>query len=123
MLTEVILDGAMGKKFGRKWELNVTTPSQALKLIYANIPGVFAWIRGNLDRYQNYKVLCEYENGRTEQSHDDDKSTCMEICVSPHDDPFHSYRISLIYRSVLTIVWLFRRSRASAEPLACWLCF
>jgi predicted phage tail protein len=67
MLTTVILDGAMGRKFGRKWNLSVTTPADALKLIDVNVGGLFTWIKGNLDRHENYKVICEYEDGRVEQ--------------------------------------------------------
>lgn len=66
MLTEVILDGAMGRRFGRRWSLNISKPSDALKLIDVNRPGLFVWIRDNLHKYANYKVVCEYEDGRKE---------------------------------------------------------
>jgi predicted phage tail protein len=67
MLTTVILDGAMGKKFGRRWKLAVNTPTEALRLIDANKPGVFFWIRDNLPTYEAYKVTCEYEDGSKEE--------------------------------------------------------
>lgn len=67
MLTKVILEGAMGKKFGREWELAVNSANEALSLIDANIPGVFVWIRNNLKIYQRYKVICEYANGLVEE--------------------------------------------------------
>lgn len=67
MLTTVILDGAMGKKFGRRWRLAVDSPNEALRMIDANKPGVFVWIRDNLARYANYKVTCKYEDGRVEE--------------------------------------------------------
>lgn len=66
MLTKVTLDGAMGKRFGRHWELNIQKPSDALKLINANRPGLFYWIRDNLKTYDGYKVICEYYDGRKE---------------------------------------------------------
>lgn len=66
MITTVILDGAMGKKFGKKWELYVDSPAAALRLIEANKPGMTAWIRDNLTKYEGYEVTCEYSNGVVE---------------------------------------------------------
>lgn len=66
MLTKVILEGPMGKAFGKKWELQVNSPSEALRMIDANKPGVFAWIKANLQKYSHYRVVCEYEDGRVE---------------------------------------------------------
>lgn len=64
MLTTVILEGAMGKAFGRKWELAVNSPNEALRLIEANRPGLFNWIREKLTKYGRYRVICECEDGR-----------------------------------------------------------
>lgn len=66
MLTEVILDGPMGKKFGKTWELAVGSPNEALRMIDANKPGVFAWIKTNLDKYERYRVTVTYHDGREE---------------------------------------------------------
>lgn len=66
MLTTVILDGVMGRRFGRKWNLKVNSPTDALKLIDANKPGVFVWIRSNLNTYESYRVKCTYDDGSTE---------------------------------------------------------
>lgn len=65
-LTKVILDGPMGKQFGRTWNLAVESPGEALRLIEANRPGLSAWIKANLAKYSRYKVICEYEDGRKE---------------------------------------------------------
>lgn len=67
MLTTVILEGPMGMQFGRMWKLAVETPSEALQLINANKPGLFNWIRANLQKYARYRVQCEYEDGRVEE--------------------------------------------------------
>ena len=67
MLTEVILEGPLGKQFGREWKLSVSTPAEALRLINANKPGIFTWIRGNLREYPAYKVICKYNNDVVEQ--------------------------------------------------------
>lgn len=56
----------MGKAFGRKWELVAASPADALRMINANKPGLFIWIKDHLNRFANYKVICEYVNGRKE---------------------------------------------------------
>jgi predicted phage tail protein len=66
MLTTVILDGPMGKAFGRKWELAVNSPKEALAMVNANKPGVFNWIRSNLKKYASYRVTCTYHDGKKE---------------------------------------------------------
>ena len=66
MTTAVILDGAMGKKFGRRWDLNIDSPAEAIRMIECNKPGFANWIRDNLATYENYEVTCQYENGVTE---------------------------------------------------------
>ncbi|MDL2284409.1 hypothetical protein LJC19_04625 [Oxalobacter sp. OttesenSCG-928-P03] len=60
-LTTVILEGALGRKFGRKWKLKVSSPSDALRLINANKPGFSNWIRENLDKYSRYRVVVDKE--------------------------------------------------------------
>jgi predicted phage tail protein len=65
--TKVILEGPMGKRFGRVWEfVEINSPSEALKMVDCNRPGVMNWIRENLRKYPNYKVVCTYEGGRKE---------------------------------------------------------
>lgn len=61
----------MGKQFGRHWELDVSSPAEALRLIEANRPGLKAWIRQKLAKYSSYQVQCEYENGKKELLNDD----------------------------------------------------
>lgn len=71
MLTKVRLDGVMGKKFGRQWELSVTSPAEALRLIDANSPGLKQWIADNREKYNAYKVVCVYATGVEEALSDD----------------------------------------------------
>lgn len=71
MLTQVILEGPFGKAFGREWELEVNSAAEALRMINANKPGVFGWIRDNIKIYDRYQVICEYENGVIEELNDD----------------------------------------------------
>jgi predicted phage tail protein len=64
MLTQVVLSGPLGKKFGRNWELDVSGPAEALRLINANVPGFRQWIADNAKKYHEYQVTVEYEDGR-----------------------------------------------------------
>lgn len=63
-LTKVILDGPLGKRFGREWNLAVSTPAEALQLIEANVPGFGAWINMNSDKYANYRVQITDQKGK-----------------------------------------------------------
>jgi predicted phage tail protein len=63
-LTKVILDGPLGKAFGKEWNLAVTTPNQALALIEANKPGIQGWIRNNADKFSCYRVTITDKRGK-----------------------------------------------------------
>lgn len=63
-LTKVILDGPMGKMFGKEWNLAVTTPNQALSLIEANKPGIMGWVRNNREKYAKYRVTITDRKGK-----------------------------------------------------------
>ena len=56
----------MGKHFGKSWDLAVSSPAEALRMIEANKPGLRAWIINNREKYDAYKVLCVYDDGREE---------------------------------------------------------
>lgn len=71
MLTKVRLDGVMGKKFGKEWELDVSSPAEALRLIDANSPGLKRWVIQNSDKYNAYKVVCVYDTGVEEALSDE----------------------------------------------------
>lgn len=71
MLTKVRLDGVMGKKFGKEWELDVSSPAEALRMIEANSPGLKSWVIQNREKYNAYRVVCVYEDGREEALGDD----------------------------------------------------
>lgn len=71
MLTKVQLDGVMGKKFGKSWDLAVSSPAEALRMIEANKPGLRNWIVQNREKYDAYRVVCVYEDGREEALNDD----------------------------------------------------
>jgi predicted phage tail protein len=39
-MKKVYLHGALGKRFGKKWELNVSTPAEAISALFANEPEI-----------------------------------------------------------------------------------
>lgn len=53
----VILAGELGKRFGRSWRLDVSSPAEALRAIEANRPGFFAHLAASGDRGVGYRVL------------------------------------------------------------------
>lgn len=71
MLTKIRLEGVMGKEFGRDWELAVSSPAEALRMIEANRPGLRQWIINNKETYDAYQVVCLYDDGRTEELSDE----------------------------------------------------
>ena len=71
MLTKVMLYGAMGQEFGKVWNLAVNTPADALKLINANRPGLFNWVRDQAKVFSHYRVVCDYHDGRKEAVSED----------------------------------------------------
>lgn len=62
-LATVTLNGALGKKFGRKWQLAVESVTEALQLIEANKPGVNAWMRANMAKFDRYHIKVERHDG------------------------------------------------------------
>lgn len=63
-LTKVILDGPMGRRFGKEWMLAVSTPSEALQMIEANSPGFVAWMRSKRHHHANYRVTVTDRSGK-----------------------------------------------------------
>lgn len=64
-LTEVILGGALGKQFGRKWKVAAESVPRALQIIEANREGLSAWMRMNAKKFDRYHVKVEKNDGST----------------------------------------------------------
>lgn len=81
MLTKVYLEGEMGKQFGKEWELEFSSPGEAMRLIDANSPGLQKWVYDNIEKYARYQVIAEYEDGTLEYL--EDQTYAMErVCVA-----------------------------------------
>lgn len=71
-LIEVRLQGELGKKFGRTWNISARDPNHALRIINANTGGnLMSWIRSKASRFTHYKIICEYKDGRKEAVSED----------------------------------------------------
>lgn len=81
MLTKVILEGVMGNKFGRVWNLYVGSAIEALRLIDANRPGLMSWIKSNTSVYARYKVVCTNERGQRESLTDESYPLLRKVKV------------------------------------------
>lgn len=55
MLTTVLLYGDMGRKFGKRWTLDISSPAEAIRAIMANRPDLRAWLDERRD--QAFRVL------------------------------------------------------------------
>lgn len=55
-MTTIYLTGEMGRKFGRKWKLAVSSPAEALRAIESNKPGLVAYLAEAGDRGIGFKV-------------------------------------------------------------------
>jgi len=58
----IILEGALGEKFGSRWELDVRSPTEALRAIEANRPGFFRHLVASDEQGVSYAVLLTTED-------------------------------------------------------------
>lgn len=69
----------MGKAFGREWEFEVSSPNEALRMVDANKPGLFRWIKSNLKKYESYRVIVKYKSGVEEELEKDGYGLVREM--------------------------------------------
>ena len=53
---KIYLHGKIGKKFGKEWDLNVTSPNEALRAIDANTGNFFKYLASKQDENIFFKV-------------------------------------------------------------------
>lgn len=63
-LVHVQLGGPMARLFGRHWHLKVRNAKQALDLIDANRPGLHAWMKRNIKKYDSYHIQITNKKGQ-----------------------------------------------------------
>lgn len=81
MLTKIYLEGPLGENFGREWELDVCSPSEAIQLIDANSPGLINWVRAHANKYTHYQVVVQYGDSKTEELNDETYAKRREVSV------------------------------------------
>ena len=57
MMRSIHLHGELGKRYGRKWRLDVRTPAEAFHLIDANIDGFIRYVRESAHAGVGYRVF------------------------------------------------------------------
>ena len=76
-LTSVVLGGALGKKFGKQWNLAINGVREAFQMIDANEPGFMSWVRTNADKYDRYHIRVTKHSGEKQEISKD--TVLMEI--------------------------------------------
>lgn len=61
-ITRVVLGGSLGRKFGRIWDLIVSSPAEALRMIAVNAPGFREELQRQVDSGMDYAVRVDYKN-------------------------------------------------------------
>ena len=65
---KIYLHGKIGKKFGKEWDLNVTSPNEALRAIDANTGNFFKYLASKQDENIFFKV---YINKKLVRNHEE----------------------------------------------------
>lgn len=60
---EVVLNGVIGKKFGKVWNVFADSVTTALDIINANNPKFSQWMRTNASKYDRYHIEVENTAG------------------------------------------------------------
>lgn len=69
-MKNILLLGELGKKFGRKYRLNVKTPAEAIRALCANFPEFEGFVSNSHKRNVGYRVLVGKQDITEEQLHD-----------------------------------------------------
>jgi predicted phage tail protein len=64
---KVFLHGKLGKKFGKKWDLNIETPAEALRAIDANTNGFFKYIAAKENENVKYRIFIDKKSIRSHE--------------------------------------------------------
>lgn len=60
---EVVLNGPLGKNFGKNWNVYADSVRGAMDIINANEPGFVQWMIANAKSYDRYHILVENHAG------------------------------------------------------------
>lgn len=69
-MKNILLLGELGKKFGRKYRLNVKTPAEAIRALCANFPEFEGFVSNSHKRNVGYRVLVGKKDISADNLHD-----------------------------------------------------
>lgn len=69
-MKNILLLGELGKRFGRKYRLNVKTPAEAIRALCANFPEFEGFVSNSHTRNVGYRVIVGKQDLSADQLHD-----------------------------------------------------
>lgn len=69
-MKNILLLGELGKRFGRKYRLNVKTPAEAIRALCANFPEFESFVSNSEKRNVGYRVIVGKQDLTADQLHD-----------------------------------------------------
>lgn len=76
----ILLLGELGKKFGRRHELDVRSPAEAIRALTANFPEFAGFVSRSTERNVGYRILSGRDDVNLEQLHD---PAARRITIAP----------------------------------------
>ena len=100
-MKKVYLHGALGKRFGKTWDLNVSSPGEAIAAIFANNPEVEKYLNKKQKEDIVYGIKKSGEQGFTENK-EFLLSTEKDLHVFPIAQGSGGFAVSLIMTAITT---------------------
>lgn len=80
-MKNILLLGELGKRFGRKFRLDVASPAEAIRALCANFPEFEAFVSNSQNRNVGYRVIVGKKDVEAERLHD--VANCNDIKIVP----------------------------------------
>jgi predicted phage tail protein len=114
-MKKVYLHGALGKRFGKTWDLNVSSPGEAIAAIFANNPEVEKYLNKKQQEGVIYGIKKSGEQGFTE-SKEFLLSTEKDLHIFPIAQGSGGFAVSLIMTAITTAASMYI-SKKMAEAM------
>lgn len=76
----ILLLGELGKRFGRRHEIDVRSPAEAIRALSANFPDFAGFVAKSTERNVGYRILSGRDDVNLEQLHD---PAARRITIAP----------------------------------------
>lgn len=80
-MKNILLLGELGKRFGRKFRLDVASPAEAIRALCANFPEFEAFVSNSQKRNVGYRVIVGKKDVEADRLHD--VASCNDIKIVP----------------------------------------